>query len=130
MCVWLPQWPLQRLRSAQPELKRCELVLYAPERGCFRVVACSGKYGVRMGMPLAEATALAPAHFQQHDPQADQQALAHLAAWCEQFSPIVGIQAARQSLPRRYGAGIAVRRRIGPWRTGPTNAAGAAVDWV
>ncbi len=66
--------------------------MYAPQRGCFRVVACSGKYGVRIGMPLAEATALAPAHFQQHDPQADRQALAHLAAWCEQFSPIVGIQ--------------------------------------
>jgi protein ImuB len=43
-------------------------------------------------MPLAEATALAAAHFEQHDPLADQATLLLLAAWCEQFSPIVGIE--------------------------------------
>ena len=45
-----------------------------------------------MGMPLAEAMALANAHFEQHDPGADRAALLQLAAWCEQFSPIVGIE--------------------------------------
>ena len=45
-----------------------------------------------MGMPLAEATALAPAaHFELHDPAADEAALGQLAGLCEQFSPLVGI---------------------------------------
>jgi protein ImuB len=43
-------------------------------------------------MPLAEATALVAAHVEQHDPHADQAALSQLAAWCEQFSPVVGIE--------------------------------------
>jgi protein ImuB len=42
-------------------------------------------------MPLAEATALSDIHFEQHDSGADQAALLKLAAWCEQFSPIVGL---------------------------------------
>ena len=91
LCLWLLQWPLQRLRLARPELKRRELILYSPQRGCLRVVA-SGKRGIPMGMPLAEAMALASAHFEQHDPAADRAALLQLAAWCEQFSPIVGIE--------------------------------------
>jgi protein ImuB len=43
-------------------------------------------------MPLAEATATVAAHFEVHDPQADHSALLQLAAWCEQFSPIVGVE--------------------------------------
>ena len=43
-------------------------------------------------MPLAEATALAGAHIEEHDPSADRATLAQLAAWCEQFSPIVGLE--------------------------------------
>jgi protein ImuB len=44
-------------------------------------------------MPLAEATAIAPAaHFELHDPAADEAALGELAGLCEQFSPLVGIQ--------------------------------------
>jgi protein ImuB len=43
-------------------------------------------------MPLAEARSLAPIHFEQHDPLADQTALLKLAELCEQFSPIVGME--------------------------------------
>jgi protein ImuB len=43
-------------------------------------------------MTLADATSLAAAHFEAHDPRADQAALSKLAAWCEQFSPTVGIE--------------------------------------
>jgi protein ImuB len=45
-----------------------------------------------MGMPVAEAAALTTAHFEQHDPAADHAALLQLAGWCEQFSPIVGVE--------------------------------------
>jgi protein ImuB len=92
LCVWLPQWPLQRVRINRPELKRREVVLYAQARGALRVVACSGRQAIAVGMPLAEATALAAAHFELHDPAADQAALGQLANLCEQFSPMVGIQ--------------------------------------
>ena len=92
MCIWLPQWPLQRLYVARPELNR-EVVLYERYRGSsFRVVAGNGKHGIKPGMSLAEATALANLHFELHDPQADHAALVRLAAWCEQFSPVVGIE--------------------------------------
>ena len=50
-------------------------------------------------MPLAEVTALNKNDsrqktfvLQKHQPAADEQALAELAVWCEQFSPIVGLE--------------------------------------
>src|SRR5215475_3591706 len=91
LCLWLPNWPIQRLRLAKPELRRRELILYAPHRGCLRVVA-SSKPNIPLGISLTEATVLTIAHFEQHDAAADQAALSLLAAWCEQFSPIVGIE--------------------------------------
>ncbi len=91
LCLWLPQWPLGRLQLARPELKRRELILYSPQRGALRV-AVSSKRRIPAGVPLAEAMTLLPAaHFEQHDAHADRSALLQLAAWCEQFSPIVGI---------------------------------------
>jgi protein ImuB len=43
-------------------------------------------------MMVAEASARANVRFELHDPQADQAALLKMAAWCEQFSPVVGIE--------------------------------------
>jgi protein ImuB len=56
-------------------------------------------------MPLAEVSSLARRRsravgtggelqfvFQEHDPQQDRHALQRLAAWCERFSPIVGLE--------------------------------------
>ena len=92
------------------------LVLYAhdPRRGQ-RVVACSStahSHGIRVDMPLAEAKALvknvtqysptvprsrhSPLLFQLHDPQADRACLEKLAEWCEQFSPLVGLEAGEE----------------------------------
>jgi len=43
-------------------------------------------------MPLAEAKGLlSSACFEQHDPRADLLALQKVAVWCQQFSPVVGI---------------------------------------
>lgn len=90
--VWLPNWPLQRLYADHPELRR-NVLLYERYRGNnFRVVAYAGRGGIRPGMPLAEAKALAPTQCILHDPHADRRALLELAAWCEQFSPVVGIE--------------------------------------
>src|SRR5262245_39359011 len=98
LCIWLPRWPLERACHAHskrgilsPNSQRksggtpgvrdgrggCpDLVLYEEyRRGCFRVVACTGKHGITVGMPLAEAMALGAVRAQKHDPLADRAAL-------------------------------------------------------
>lgn len=74
------------MRLARPALKRCELSLYQQRHGALRVIA-SDRYPV--GTPLAE---VATGKAEQHDPAADELALLELAAWCEEFSPTVGIE--------------------------------------
>lgn len=64
-------------------------------QGRRRVRFCSAAaraLGVRPGMPLAEARAVAPSLLiTEDDPAADRAELVRWAAWCEQFSPLVGI---------------------------------------
>lgn len=78
-----------------PEYKQARLAIYEEYRvGCFRITACSAlaaRHGVRPGMPLPEAMALARLTLEKSDPLADRKALEKLAAWCEQFSPLVAI---------------------------------------
>jgi protein ImuB len=91
------------------------VIVYQPARsGVPTVVACSPPawaLGVRDGMPLAEATGLAGLsealadHLLHHgdklhgvccarlsEPLADRRSLEGLAAWCQQFSPWVGLE--------------------------------------
>ncbi|MCH8042211.1 MAG: DNA polymerase Y family protein [Planctomycetes bacterium] len=101
LCLWLPNWPIQRLIVARPELDGRAVALEAPHRGGRRVVACSAeayRRGVRAGMPAAEAEALVGSggrpgalHLEPHDAEADRRALEQLALWCEKFSPVVGL---------------------------------------
>lgn len=100
--MWFPNWPLQRLSSRQPELRRRPLILYqADNRDRLQVVLCSrsaAAAGVSPGMPIAEAKGLlqrqrgrhAP-HFEEHQPAADRHALQSLAEWALHFSPLVGL---------------------------------------
>lgn len=85
----------------------CAIVLYEQDaRSAQRVKACSAaawEHAVRPGMPLAEAqTLLEPGAdqiqktevrpcFARHDVRRDREALVELAEWCEQFSPLVGL---------------------------------------
>ena len=80
LCIWLPNWPVQRLVAARPELKFRPVVLHArdPRRG--HLVAYSStaarQLGIKPGLPLAEAEALlhrasAPQLLAEHQPQAD-----------------------------------------------------------
>jgi len=117
LCLYLPNWPIQRVlaerdkdegRKAKDEggkfvLRPSSFVLLHardPRRGLV-VVACNdaaASAGIRLGMPLAEATTLAgqvvgtlrvPTTLP-HDPAADLAELARLAEHCERFSPLVG----------------------------------------
>jgi protein ImuB len=136
LCIWLPNWPLQRLAAAREELRSRAVVLYQRHAaGSARVVACAAPLasaaagpwrrsslapaGIRPGMPLAEALALAspaeaprpsakpkssrsspsgrPLHLEIHDPHCDRVALEELARDCRRFSPVVGLEQAERA---------------------------------
>ncbi|HUQ70168.1 MAG TPA: DNA polymerase Y family protein [Planctomycetaceae bacterium] len=107
LCVWFPSWPIQRLRSAKPQLRQRPLVVFADAGGRgLRVTACSAEaaqQGVQPGRPLAEARALLerptrrrsrailPAAWERSNPAADRQVLQQLAFHCQRYTPLVGL---------------------------------------
>jgi protein ImuB len=101
MCVWFPRWPIQRLRTARPELKRSEPVLFAGQNQRPAIIACTAKaerLGVRIGQPLAEAKALLPkAVFLPADRGMDRTALCQLAIEFQRFTPLVGLEETSES---------------------------------
>jgi protein ImuB len=103
LCLWLPNWPIQRRLVAQPELKNKAVVLHQLQpRSGQQITACSRAArdgGLYVGMSLAEASGLwkktsqqVPLHLEEHDPPADRQQLAQLARWSEPFSPLIGLE--------------------------------------
>jgi protein ImuB len=96
LCLYFSRWPIQRLLRGEPELRGKPLAVY--ERGAHgpRLVACSpeaGKRGVETGMPVSEATALAPDLLVcEIDRAADRNALEKLALWAGRFSPCTGVE--------------------------------------
>ena len=109
VCVWLPNWAVQRLRHERPELRSRPVVLFASDgnRGpCVAAWAHSeaqraNSAGIQIGMPLAEAEAVlaghvgSMAHIEAHDPAADLAGLRELARTCDNFSPLFGIEDAK-----------------------------------
>src|SRR5690348_8819696 len=79
-CAWFPNWPIQRLQRARPELKSPIAI-----HDCEQIVAATDPNLV--GLPVAEVTI----HVEEHDLEADRAQLEVLARWCDQFSPLVGI---------------------------------------
>ena len=61
-----------------------------------RVILCSrraARWGVRPGMPVAEAVSIECAlYVQEKEPEKDAQALGRLAEWLTRYSPIVGLE--------------------------------------
>jgi protein ImuB len=98
LCLWLANWPIQRIVRSRPELKGRAVALAANGQRGAEVAVCSTAaiaQGVRVAMPVAEAQALVPSLLVlPHEPLADRQALAKLAEACEQFSPCVGLEEA------------------------------------
>jgi protein ImuB len=110
LCLWLPNWTIQRLVSEQPELRGRPIVLHAPDRGKPTVAACSpgaARRGVCPGMPLAEAQTFwsldsssstedrsegTGPHFAPHDVKADQRALVRWAFFAQRYSPFVALE--------------------------------------
>ena len=98
MCVWVPNWPVQRVRHESGDDR--PLILFAPSRGALAVTACSHRAaqgGVRPGMPRGEAEALwagakTAARFVRHDPAADLAGLRKLAVECYRYTPVVALE--------------------------------------
>ena len=101
VCLWLPDWPLQRLLAARPELARTVLLLTEKTRRGEFVSFCNPwacRCGIAVGMPLAEALSLVQRRdavtLEPVQPEADRIALEELALRCEQYSPCVGLEEA------------------------------------
>ena len=112
LCLWLPNWPIQRLLRSRPELKNrpLALVVNGPRGGI--VAACSrdaAAQGVSLGQPLAEAQALVrhlavaphqPAARPPHTHQAGRGLRAIQPARCARRGRRAGKPAARYHQPR------------------------------
>ncbi len=73
---------MQRLLHARPNLSGA-VAIFDREK-----IVASNVAGI-VGLPVAE---IEDVYLEQHDSQADRAALEQLADWCDQFSPIVGIE--------------------------------------
>src|SRR3954468_4149949 len=101
LCLWFPNWAIQRIIRSRPELKARPMALVASAGQVSSgkqsiVAACCGRaiaQGVRPGMPLAEAQALSrDLKVAVYESSADRRALAKSAEACERFSPRVAIE--------------------------------------
>lgn len=99
LCLWFPDWPIQRLVARDGELHQTLLLLTeTTSRGEFVRYQnpLARRRGIRAGMPLAEAESLAYARDVQKtlpcQPQEDAKALGKLAQRCERFSYRIGLE--------------------------------------
>jgi protein ImuB len=105
LCIWLPNWSIQRVQAVEPKLAEAPLILSNrdPRRGL--LVAASNlaarTAGASPTMRLSEAMAVVDAVVREHDPDEDLDALCWLAEQAMQFSPIVGLE----QLDRKQWAG-------------------------
>jgi len=90
--VWLPRWPIDRLRRRHPGAVPDDpfALVVSGEKGV-RLAAVNGAAsasGLRAGMALADARAVAPSlRTRTADAAADARDLRKLALWCTRYSP-------------------------------------------
>lgn len=109
LCLWFPNWTIQRWYHSDPALRSGSLVVLADAgRQGLRVDACcphAAQQGVTRGMPYAEAKALLPYSpvsraratsvvWKKSDPASDRQALQSIALDCQHYTPLAGLDAA------------------------------------
>jgi protein ImuB len=105
MCIHLPDWPLQRLRLEQPDLRDKSVALFDPDAarapqivlyGAPERIGTSGRSPkplIGPGMPVAEALAIdRRLQLRTYDPAGDLHALRGLCEWATRFSPLVGLE--------------------------------------
>jgi protein ImuB len=102
LSLWLPEWPLERMRLAARRAglafppEEAPLALTAIERGVPRLAAvgpAARVLGLVPGMALADARAARPDLLvHQAEPLADAAELAALGLWCARYSPRVMVE--------------------------------------
>lgn len=96
LCIWLPNWPVQRVQAAEPLLAERPLVLQTRDSRRGLIVAAANlaarAAGVRAHMSLSEASVLTPLEIRAHDVNEDLDQLCNLCERAQQFSPIVGLE--------------------------------------
>lgn len=102
LCIWLPNWPIQRVLAAEPALVGRAVILETRDaRGGLLVAAANlaaRRAGARVGMRMSELAALKPADettnwdVRAYDAAADLDALCELVEQAQQFSPVVGLE--------------------------------------
>jgi protein ImuB len=91
--VWLPLWPIERLRRAEPAAVPPNAPLALVETGShgIRITAVNTRSavdGVRIGQALADARAALPSLVSRPaEPRRDRAALLKLARWCGRYGP-------------------------------------------
>jgi len=90
--VWLPGWPILRLRRAPGFAPVKPLATVASVRGVRRLAdlcPLADAAGLRADMPLAQARAICPElQVADADPEGDRADLIRLAAWAERYTPL------------------------------------------
>ena len=88
LCVWLPNWPIQRVQAEEPLLADRPFLLSTrdPRRGLIVTAAnlAARDEGVKPGMRLSEATTLTEGEVREHDPQEDLESICDLAEQARQ----------------------------------------------
>jgi protein ImuB len=96
LCIWLPNWPVQRVQAVEPQLANIPLALQFRDARRGLIVAAANlaarAQGVRPGMSISEATALTQLEVRTHDPSEDMDHLCSLTEQAQQFSPLVGLE--------------------------------------
>ncbi len=96
LCIWLPNWPVQRVQAAEPLLAERPLVLQTRDSRRGLIVAAANlaarAQGVRAQMSISEASGLTELNVRQYDLEEDLDQLCNLAEQAQQFSPIVGLE--------------------------------------
>jgi len=103
LCVWIPNWPIQRLVVDRPELRRQQVVTFKRDSRRGQLITAvsplAKRTGVCVGMPLSEAKSLLRRGSGRHDfhvlEQNLNQDVAAIESLCqslENFSPIVGLE--------------------------------------
>ncbi|MGB1927781.1 MAG: Y-family DNA polymerase [Mariniblastus sp.] len=100
LCLWFPNWPIQRLVVEQVELRKQRIILFRRDSRRGRVVSAASplaiKEGVCEGMPVSEAKSLLNSSGRftifEHDLEQDVRGLETLSDSLEEFSPVVGLE--------------------------------------
>jgi protein ImuB len=104
MSVWLPNWPIERLKLASPEAETASpLALTEPVDGLLRLAAvntAAAALGLAPGQKLSDARAMCPAlAVVEADRAAERRDLESLAAWCQRYTPATAIDTSHGAWP-------------------------------